>query len=110
MKKFGYVRIILYILTILFLVMVAFEKVNIPCFWKEKYNITCPSCGITRATKSLLKFRLYDAFQFHSMYTSVIFPCLLFVFANDIFVIIKRKITGKVDISYIEIVCGYAKK
>lgn len=110
MKKFEYVRIILYIVGILFLIMVAIGKVNIPCFWKENFNIICPSCGITRATKCALTLKFRDALQYHLLYTGIIFPFLILLWVNDIYVITKRRITGKADFSYIEIVCGYAKK
>lgn len=110
MKKFEYFRIVLYILGIIFLVFVATGGVNIPCFWKENYNIICPSCGITRATKNLVTLNFKEAYKFHPLYVCILFPFSLFLILNDIYTIIKRKITRKADISYIEIVCGYVNK
>ena len=109
MKKFEYFRIVFYILGVIGLILVAAGQVNIPCSWKENFNITCASCGMTRATKSILMLNFKAAFGYHALFTGVFFPLTVIVLLNDLYVMGKRHITGKEDISFIEIVCGYAK-
>ncbi len=61
MKIFQYVRIVIYVCILIFATFVFNGAINIPCRWKEQYNFTCPSCGITRATKSIFSFQFVKA-------------------------------------------------
>ena len=107
--KFEYVRIILYVIILISITAVIIFEINIPCFWKENFGITCPSCGITRATKSLIHFHIHDAMEYNGFYTLILVPFVLILFFNDAFMILKRKIFKINDISYVEILLGYGQ-
>lgn len=107
--KFEYTRIAIYIISIILAILVVFGKINLLCYWKETYGILCPACGLTRATISILKFDLYNAIEANAFYTIVLVPFVLILVINDLFTIIKRKITKKKDISFVEIMLGEGK-
>lgn len=107
--KFEYVRIIIYVVSICFAILAAIDKINLSCYWQEKYGILCPACGLTRATISILQFKFREAFELNAFYTSVLIPFVLILVVNDLYVIIKRHITKKKDISLVEIMLGEGK-
>lgn len=110
MRKFGYARIVIYIATIIILLLMSNGTICFPCYWKENYGISCPTCGVTRATKSIFQLQFADAIKYHAMYTLVLVPFIFLIVINDIFIILKRSISNKKEISYVEILLGYAKK
>lgn len=109
-KTFEYVRIVLYVTTIMIIILASVGIIDIKCFWKENYNLTCPSCGITRASRSILTLNFKDACGFNAYYTLVFVPLIFILFVNDVYVIFKRQITKKDDISLVEILLGYGEK
>lgn len=40
---------------------------NVPCIFRELFNIPCPGCGMTRALRSLINLNFYKALQYHPM-------------------------------------------
>lgn len=107
--KFEHVRIIIYIISIILVILVVSGKIKTSCFWYDNYKILCPSCGLTRATNNILKFNFSDAFKNNAFYTAILFPFLIILLLNDIYVLLKRYIFNKADISYVEILLGYSK-
>jgi hypothetical protein len=63
--------------------------VCIPCFWKTVFDITCPSCGLTRAFICLLHLDFQAAYEINGLIFIVLPLCLYFI-ANDL---IKHKHT-----------------
>lgn len=108
-SKFDMVRLIIYIVAIILAITVLITNYETSCYWRDHYGILCPACGLTRATISFMKLNLRDAFQYNAFYTSVLLPFILFLITNDIFIILKRCITKKEDISYVEIILGEVK-
>lgn len=112
MKKrntFGLIRIVLYTITLVIIILASFGNLNIKCYWKENYGFDCPSCGITRASRSILTLNFKDAIGFNTYYTAVLVPLILILFFDDVFVIIKRLITKKDNFSLVEILLGYGE-
>lgn len=103
-NKFNYIRILIYIISVVLVVLVNMKIINIGCFFKDNFGIICPSCGITRATMNIIHLNLGKAIKNNSFYTIVLVPLLMFFVINDIYVFIKRIITRKKDISFIDII------
>ena len=63
------------ILTILTLFLLMIKLIPVTClFWKVT-GIYCPTCGMTRAFKSLLSFDIMNAFWYHPLFPLVsLFP------------------------------------
>lgn len=107
--KFEYVRIVIYVISIILTILTIVGKINLLCYWKENYGILCPACGLTRATISIMQFKFQKAFELNAFYTIVLIPFVLILVLNDLYVIIKRHITKKKDISLVEIMLGEGK-
>jgi len=71
------------IVILIVLVLVGFHYYNIPtvCMFHELTGLYCVGCGLTRATKSLMRLEFYQAFRYNVLMTPLIIPilCLLFV-------------------------------
>ena len=108
-NMFGFVRIALYTITLVIIILASFGNLDIKCFWKENYGFDCPSCGITRASRSILTFKFKEAIGFNTYYTVVLVPFIMILFFNDVFVIFKRLVTKKDEFSLVEILLGYGE-
>lgn len=104
--KFEYIRIIIYIISLILTLLVFLGKINITCYYKEHFEILCPACGLTRATANILQLKFRDAYELNAFYTCVLIPFVSILVINDIYVICKRHITGIKDISLVEIMLG----
>ncbi|MBP3301062.1 MAG: DUF2752 domain-containing protein [Clostridia bacterium] len=51
----------------------------------------CFGCGMTRAFLSVMKGDLSGAFSYHGIFTAVLFPALLLLMGQDLFVILTRR-------------------
>lgn len=111
MKKvrFEYIRLCLYAIMVILVICVANGSLTTSCYFKENYNILCPACGLTRATISILKLNFKDALKYNAYYTLVLAPFSLIIIFNDIYVIVKRLLTHKKELSIAEIILGEAK-
>lgn len=107
--KFEHIRLIIYIISIFLSILVMLEKIKLDCYWKEKFEILCPACGLTRATLNFMKLNFKEALHFNAFYTCILLPLVLFLVINDVYIIFKRYITKKKDISFIEIMLGVNK-
>ena len=107
--NFEFIRIFLYSTTLILITFVTIFKIYIPCFLYDNYGITCPSCGITRATQNILHLHITDAIKHNAFYTLILVPFVTMLFSNDIFIIFKRRLTKIDDISYVEIILGYGR-
>lgn len=86
MKKETRTFIIIQILVILIVVLAYFSiKLNwikfLPeCALKNKFNIMCPSCGVTRMGVSLYKFKIKDAFLYNPIFFMIlIYTTILYI-------------------------------
>lgn len=107
-NTFEKVRLTIYILSIIIAIVVLFTGYEGNCYWRENYKIICPTCGFTRATISFMKLDFKNAITYNAFYTCILLPFILYLVINDIFVVIKRRITKKDEISYVEIILGGA--
>ena len=108
-KIFSYIRLAIYTAAIIAAVMLINGKITTSCYWNEHFHILCPTCGMTRATINIFKFNFSEAIKYHVVYTCIIFPLVIILMLNDIFVIFKRAITKSDKLSIIEKICGINK-
>lgn len=108
--KFEYVRIALYIISIIAVIFVVNGTINTNCHWYEKYGFLCPTCGLTRATKYIFLLDFKNAIKYNFFYSSILFPFVTILVFNDIYVLVKRHFFKKKELSFIEILLGEAKK
>lgn len=105
-EKFGIVRAIIYIISIVLILLVVIGKIKTSCYFKDNFGIICPACGLTRATISIINLNFYEAMQYNLFYTVVLIPLVLFLVINDVYILIKRFIFKKKGISFVEIIFG----
>lgn len=94
---FVVIRIVSYILIIYMVCSLLSKSTRFMCSWNEKYGILCPSCGATRATLAIIKGNLFKAIEYNIVYTTAIFPAIVFLILDDITFIFLRlfKVTKK---------------
>ena len=108
-EKFGIVRAIIYIISIVLILLVVIGKIKTSCYFKDNFGIICPSCGLTRATKSIIQLKFSEAFQYNAVYTCAVLPFLIILLINDFYTLFQRYVLKRHNISYIEIILGYLK-
>ena len=67
---------ILYIF-LLFIIFLVLYFLKIPCFFRFFTGIPCPSCGMTRAFSSLLKFNFRESFYYHPLLIPALFTAFI---------------------------------
>lgn len=106
-KKYRYIRLVLYIVLIIFLLLFKYKNIiNYECIINKNFNLLCPTCGMTRATKELLNFNLMGAMENHLFYIIVMLPFVSIIIIDDIYCIIKGLFKKKEKISFLEIIFG----
>lgn len=106
-KKCRYLRLVFYLLLVIFLILLKYKNfINYECVIHRNFNLLCPTCGITRATKSILDFNLINAMKNHLFYIVVILPFTNIIIVDDIYCIIKGIFNKREKISFIEIIFG----
>lgn len=99
------VRIIFYIIFFLsFIIIPTSYFINNPafCVFKNKYNLLCPTCGVTRAFSSLMHLNFKQAFCFNPVFTLSFGPIFIFLFLEDFFKITFQKFKKDYKYSIIE--------
>ena len=83
-------RISFYVLFFLFFIITPTSKFTSSslCFYYNKYNIICPTCGVTRAFSSLMHLNFSDAFMYNPVFTVAFGPICIFLFLEDLINII----------------------
>ncbi len=107
--KFIHIRMIIYIISVVLVVIIVKQKLQIPCYFLENYGIICPACGLTRATISIVNLDFESAVKYNKYYTLILVPLLIILVLNDIYIFIKRELLKKRGISFIEIIFGDSK-
>ena len=107
LSKFTIIRLCLYTLLCLFILsLCVFRYMDIPCFFKENFDIVCPSCGVSNATINILKLNFTEAFKHNFIFTTVIFPLSVFLIIEDIVCLFSRRVVKKKSMSLIQVVVG----
>lgn len=68
--------------------------INIPCFFKSTFNISCPACGFTRAFRCIFECRFIEAFTYNILAIPIFIIVIIsivmlvydFIFNKDTFV------------------------
>lgn len=70
----------------LILIFLLYLKFNIPCIFKTIFSIPCPACGMTRAFKLILHFKIFKSFSFNVLAfpTLIIFTTTFIIYVIDI--------------------------
>lgn len=94
---FAFIRVISYLLIIYMIYSLLKNNTRFVCSWNEKFGITCPSCGATRATLYIVKGDILKAVAYNPIYTALIFPIIFIFILDDILYLILRmfKVTDK---------------
>ena len=87
--------LILFSLPGLILIFLLFIKFKIPCIFKEIFNIPCPSCGMTRAFISILKFNFIDAIKYNILSIPLFILIILYYILNIIDIISNKQYLNK---------------
>lgn len=56
-----------------------------------RVGFPCPGCGVTRALTLLMKGQFSAAYALNESFTAVIFPLLLLLMGQDVFVILTHR-------------------
>jgi hypothetical protein len=72
-------------LGIVAVIVLVMYLLDIRCFFKLLFNISCPGCGMTRAWVSVLRLDIAEAFRLNPMFWSVPILCALYLFDGKIF-------------------------
>ena len=93
-----YSKLIIIETSIIALITVRFLFVNSnlinlipPCFWKENFNLTCPSCGSTRCIISLFSGDFIQSFT----YNPFLFILIVYLFLLNLLYIINTILDKK---------------
>lgn len=89
---FSCLRIAVYIVIAITIILLIENKMYFRCYFKENFNLLCPSCGATRATISIFKGDIMQAAKYNLIYTLAVFPIIMFMIIEDIIVIFLRLI------------------
>lgn len=88
--------LILFLYLGLILIFLLYLKFNIPCLFKNLFNIPCPTCGMTRALKLIINFKIIKSFS----YNVLAFPFFLIITIILIFdiidIIFNKKFINKI--------------
>lgn len=92
-KFFKIIRIFIYIILLIALLFLRHsDEANFgSCYIKDTLGISCPSCGITRATKAILSLDFALAIEYNAYYTLVLFPIFVIMLFDDIICILIKK-------------------
>lgn len=104
-KVFRFLRIIIYIMFFsIFIIIPSSYFLTNPanCIFREKYNIICPTCGITRAFSLIMHFDYKQAFKYNPVFTVAIGPIFIFIFLQDFFNIVFTYFSKRERYSLIE--------
>lgn len=72
------------------------------CIFRSKYNIICPTCGVTRAFSSIMHFNFKQAFMYNSVFTVAMGPIFIFLFIEDLVNIVISFINKRKKYSIME--------
>lgn len=100
-RIFRFIRILLYIILILFLYIVDIDFIEERslCVIYNLFNIKCVTCGMTRALFNLSRGNFIKAINYNYLII-IILPILLYLIIEDSFKIIFTKLEIEEDIKF----------
>ena len=101
-----YIRLAFYLFVVISVTICAVNEIYLKCYFVENLGITCPTCGATRATLSIIKGNIISAVEYNAFYSLIILPAFIIFMVEDLYIIIKRSILKTSDISLIEVLFG----
>lgn len=109
MKKkmiFPAIRIFIYLAFLLFFALVPVEIIEKGslCQWYNTFGFVCPTCGFTRGFSNFMHFDFVKSLMYNPVLTLFAAPAVIFIMAEDLFVMIKRHIKKTNEMSFAEFV------
>ncbi len=99
------IRIIFYITFFSIFIIIPtkhFEEAKSICMIYRYTGMKCPTCGVTRAFSSLMHLNFKKAFEYHPIFTISFGPICIFIFLQDLWMIIHRHIKKNDSLSILE--------
>lgn len=99
------VRVVLYIILFTTFIVIDtsyFIEHKSICPIANKFNLLCPSCGVTRAFSSIMHFKFKNAYLFNPVFTVAVAPICIFLFLDDSIRTIVQLFTKKYQYSILE--------
>ena len=87
--------LILFLYLGLILIFLLYLKSNIPCLFKTIFSIPCPACGITRAFKLILNFKIIKSFSYNILAFPILIILITILILDIIDIIFKKKYLNK---------------
>jgi len=107
-KSKTYLIINISLIIIFLIALLCFYHFEVSCFYKEKYNVICKTCGITRDFKKLLAFEDENLINpLSKVYFTFFFSFFLMRFIACFLILKKVKFTPLIDILIIISFFGY---
>lgn len=97
MKRFKHLNIILPLTALALAIYAAMDYFGYECFYRRRFDIFCPGCGIARAFKALLSLDIAGAFHYNAMFWAV--PILYLYILTNGNLIGKKKIDNAIIFS-----------
>ena len=93
-KYFDIVRVICYILFLLFFALVPLEffKANAFCVYRELFGMLCAGCGVTRGFCAFMHLDFFMASQYNPVFAYAVFPISIFLMLEDSVVVVLRRL------------------
>lgn len=88
--------LILFLFLGLILIFLLYINNHIPCFFKQIFKISCPACGLTRAFKSLLKFKIIESFNYNILAIPLTITLSIILISTIIDIIYNKKYVDKI--------------
>lgn len=104
-KVLRIIRLIIYIILFLtFIIIPTSYFIDNPsnCIFRSKYNIVCPTCGVTRSFSAIMHFNFKQAFIYNPVFTIAMGPIFIFLFIQDLINIVISFINKRKKYSIIE--------
>lgn len=80
----------------LILIFLLYMNYNIPCIFKKIFNIPCPSCGLTRAFKLILKLQITKSLSYNILTIPIIIILSTILISTIIDIIFNKQYLNKI--------------
>ena len=79
----------------LILIFLLYLEYNIPCIFKKTFNIPCPGCGLTRAFKCIIKFKIIKSLSYNILAIPLLSILTMIFIFNLIDLIYNKQLLNK---------------
>lgn len=83
--------LILFLFAAIILIFLYVKYLNFDCIWKRLFNISCPSCGMSRALKLILKGKIIESFSYNILAFPIIVILITLAIVSIIDIIFKKQ-------------------